>query len=254
MISIRASVLGGAAVLLVSLGSAQAADLFHGNGSIKDGGYSAGVAPPPSWYLRIDGSYAVHDNPVLVEGGRFDLTQRGFDSTWSFGGGLGYYFSSAVRGDLTYDHRFATNMRGTRDVSAVGGGQREFSVKSHLLLANLYYDFNRDGRFNPYLGVGLGGVHHKTSPYTVATTCGCTETIASGSSWDVAGALTAGLQMKLTRRASLDFGYRFLYMGRVKTGSVESDAGGPVGTIARDIVSEDLRAHEFRFGLRYNIR
>jgi hypothetical protein len=43
-------------------------------------------------------------------------------------------------------------------------------------------------------------------------------------------------------------------MGQVETGGVNAPAGNPVGNIASDISVEDMHAHEFRFGLRYDLR
>jgi opacity protein-like surface antigen len=254
MTSIRGSVLVSAALLLCSIVSVQAGDVFHGRDGGMKGGYYPAVATNPSWYLRLDGTYAAHDDPVMVEEGRFDLIQREYDTTWSFGGGFGHYFTKNIRADLTYDYRFDSDISGTRDRSAVGGGVREFGISSQVLLANIYYDFNRGGRFNPYLGIGLGGVYHKTDSNTMPANCTCTATIGEGDGWHVAGAFMAGVAMKLHHKINLDLGYRFLYMGQVETGGVNAPAGNPVGNIASDISVEDMHAHEFRFGLRYDLR
>ncbi len=253
MTTIRGSALVGAAMLLFSIVSAQAGGMYQGAKG-GHGGYHPAVMTNPTWYLRLDGAYASHDDPIVVEEGRFDLIRREYDSTWSFGGGFGRYFTRSVRGDLTYDYRFESDISGTVNNGGSGDGFRAFGLNSHVLLANVYYDFNRGGRINPYLGVGLGGVYHETEANTLPANCTCTATIGEGSGWHVAGAFMAGVAVKLAHKFNLDLGYRFLYMGEVETGSVDAPPGNPVGTIASDISAEDLHAHEFRFGIRYDLR
>ena len=39
----------------------------------------------------------------------------------------------------------------------------KFDFSSTVVLANLYYDFNRGGRFIPYIGGGIGFAHNETA-------------------------------------------------------------------------------------------
>ncbi|MEM1306992.1 MAG: outer membrane beta-barrel protein [Pseudomonadota bacterium] len=254
------ALVAGVAVTSMAPTSAVAADLGF-KGSIKDdGAYVPSVASNPRWYVRLDGSYANHDNPVLVEQGIDTLTQSSIDNTWSFGGGFGIYFTDAVRGDFTYERRFEADVQGDLNhANATLPGTRKFGLKSDLFLANLYYDFDNRSRFTPYIGAGLGFVRHTTTDGTVET-CGCTTgTIDGKDSWHVAAALMAGAQVKLFRGLSLDTGYRFLYLGEAETGAVSitdrtTAPGVTTGTteISDDPIVEELHAHEFRIGLRYD--
>ena len=50
-----------AAVLAGSIGAANAADLY--GGGMKDYGNRPALSHPATWYLRLDGAYALHDAP-----------------------------------------------------------------------------------------------------------------------------------------------------------------------------------------------
>jgi opacity protein-like surface antigen len=256
MVFTRASLLISAALVLGSAGGALAADLGNyggggGGGSLKDGPMMY-QASGPSWYVRADGGYSVFDEPEMTEAGIYSLTDESIDSTWSFGGGVGRYFGHGLRGDLTWDHRFEADAQGNlADHAANLEGVRHFGVKSDVFLANMYYDLDWGNRFTPYVGLGLGFTKNKTTEGTVES-CDCkTASIASGSETHVAGAAMAGVQLKLRERLSLDMGYRFLYLGSVETGAIVSANSGT--TIAEDPTVEDIHAHEFRFGMRYDI-
>lgn len=266
----RGSILVGAALLMAGASGVSAADLY--GESIKDAGYVPQAAAGPSWYFRVDGGYASHDGPTLVENGIFDLTRTSYDDTWTVGGGIGTYFSRNVRGDITIDYRFESDIKGTLpDPLADLPGTRTFGLASTVVLANLYYDFDIGSRIKPYVGVGLGFVHHSTKSGIVEDDCGCTGTIESDSNFHVAGALMAGFSARLfgrtevagstkdgpvyvenARNLYLDVGYRFLYLGETATGPVVADVNGT--PVSRDPEVEDLHAHEFRVGLRYDFR
>ena len=275
MSTIRGTLFLGAALVLGSVAGAAAADLNYGGG-MKDGGYAAPtMAPEPRLYFRVDGGYAYHDDPVMVEDGIYDLTQTSIDDTWTIGGGVGMYFSRNVRADITVDHRFEAEAQGNlADHLATLDGVRRFGMSSTVALANIYYDFDTRTRFTPYIGVGLGFVRHSLKQGTVEDPCGgCTGTIDSNSSMHVAGALMAGFSVNLLggreqyvgstkdggmisapsgRNLLLDVGYRFLYLGETETGAVRFT--GTPDVVSKDPTVESIHAHEFRVGLRYNVR
>jgi opacity protein-like surface antigen len=263
--TLRSSILAGAALLALGSTSTFAADLYGGKGgSIKDGGYSTEIAPSraSNWYLRGDFSFAQHDLGDMTEPPNYKLSETSIGRNWSYGGGLGYYFSKSVRGDLTFDVRQNANVRGSvNDGVATFEGERQFGLKSMVGLANLYYDFDMRSHFTPYIGVGLGFAHHKTKDGVVVggpASCLCTSTavtIDGASNTTAAGALMAGFSAKLHDRVSLDAGYRFLYLGHAHTGDIKGSYGAvPVATVSPDPVVNDITAHEFRVGLRFDIK
>lgn len=250
------ALIAGAALLVGSATIASAADLHRG--SIKDGYMPAPqyMAGPASWYVRLDTGYVTFADPALTESRRFDFHNTGIDSTWSLGAGVGYYFSRVVRGDITWDHRFEADVEGTAGSAAgiVPNGTRSFGITSDIILANVYYDFARGGRINPYIGAGLGVAYHKTTSGTINDPCGggCSGIVASGTEWSVAGALMTGVTFNIRDRMHLDAGYRYLYMGDAKTGLVTGTCPG--ACTPGEIDMKDLSSHEFRLGLRYDIR
>lgn len=259
MTMIRALVLG-AALVAGSVATASAADLYHQGGSLKDGYMPAPVSSPSSWYIRGDLGHATFIDPTIIEANRFNLDHTRIDNQWAIGGGVGYYFSKAVRGDLTWDHRFETDVNGHINAPLVDfPGGRKFGLKSDLFLANLYYDFDTRSRFTPYVGLGLGITHNQTTNGSAIDTCGCGFTdskIAGAGHWSVAGALMGGVSVALRERLHLDAGYRFLYLGNAHTGLI-TGTNPQVGATAPggdDPAVSDIYAHEFRVGLRYDIK
>ena len=181
------------------------------------------------------------------------------------------HFSNRIRADLTYDHRFESDVTATLAYGPLVG-DRSFGLKSDLFLANLYYDFDMGSRITPYIGGGIGFVRNKTSAGLV-TDCGCAiATIDAGSNTDFAAALMAGVSVNLWggqqqvmgggmkdgpmfvdsgRKLALDIGYRYLFLGDAETGPVNLISTG--STVSDDPIVESINAHEFRFGLRYDL-
>jgi opacity protein-like surface antigen len=253
------AVLLGAALVTGSVTGASAADLYGRGGSIKDGyGPIQMYSGPASWYIRADVGYARNDHPSVVEGSRYDLTGAAIDDQWSAGLGIGRYFGKNVRGDITWDYRFETDARGSN--VAVGlnfPGERSFGLRSNVVLANLYYDFDLRSRFTPYIGIGIGLAYNETTGGTVPDNCACgfTDVSISGDSrWSVAGALMTGFSLAMRERLHLDAGYRYLYLGEAKTGAISGTTAAPALASDGDLQVRDIFAHEFRVGLRYDIR
>lgn len=264
MLNARKALFLGAALVLGSALSASAADL----GGLKDEPVAAPAATGPSgWYIRADGGYAWYDNPgITVEG--FTAHDTDMGGAWSVGGGIGYYFGRGFRGDITVDHLFDATTETT--LCNCGGeiGTAKFDVSSTVVLANLYYDFNRGGRFMPYIGGGVGFAHNETSGGTINTVCGCDGTVDGGSSNSFAAAGMAGFSWRLRggeprymgglkdepvavssgNALYLDVGYRFLYLGDVNTGELAWD-----GNSVNEAKVKDVTAHQIRIGLRYDL-
>jgi opacity protein-like surface antigen len=273
--------LAALALAVATAGTADAADLFNGaaGGSMKDTTIAPMQTAGTGWYFRLDGGYALFDRPSIVDGGTTDLTSTEINNTWSLGGGVGYHFSRNVRADVTYDHHFAGDVQGVQfytipTTTTPSNLTAHASLTSDVVLANLYYDFDTGSRFTPYIGAGLGFAHHQVGGGGIDNDCSCafTGSIGAGGSDHVAGALMAGasyqvwggpafaygstkdVYMPSSRNLSLDLGYRFLYLGQTQTGAVAlADASGNSYAIASKATVDDLHAHEFRVGLRYDL-
>lgn len=265
-----ATLTAAAALLAGSVLGAQAADLYgRGGGSIKDGYVPMHTPSPSAWYIRGDIGWAQHDDPKMIEVGRWDLFGTKIEETWTIGGGVGYKFSRNVRGDLTYDHRFEADAQGRIGNDGLfgggmpfPGGVRKFGLRSDVILANVYYDADFGGRFTPYIGIGIGTTHNTTTRGTVVDACDCsgTATIAGKSNWSVAGALMSGFSMNLGHgphgpgRWNLDAGYRLLYLGDAHTGVITGATRAGAPQSSGDPHVQDIWAHELRVGLRMDIR
>ena len=269
MNSTRKVLLLSAALVLGGALGASAADLGYG-GSLKDAPVMAPMpAPSAGWYARIDGGYSWNRvGDVAVTG--FNVSNEWSDNSWSIGGGIGRYFGRGFRGDLTIDHLFDADTVATLDC-ACGAyyGDAKTNFDSTVFLANLYYDFNRGGRFVPYVGAGIGFAHTKVDDGVVTNGCGCVATFEgasetnfaaaamAGFSWKIRGGeptymggLKDGTQVAITdgRALYLDVGYRYLWLGDVKTGDlVFTGLTAPV-----DPELKNLSAHQIRVGLRYD--
>ena len=261
----KSSLLAAAALSLMGTVSANAADL--NGGSIKDGpaAYSQpAIASAARMYLRGDFSWANQDLGSIYEPPAYTLSSPTIARTHGFGAGAGIYYTPNVRMDFTYDWRSNADVTGdVVDGAATVQGKRRFGVKSDVALFNLYYDFDAHARFKPYLGVGLGFARNRTSNgvIDIAPTCAlpatCEATFEGKTEWSAAGALMAGFSAKLHDRMHLDAGYRFMYMGDAHTGDVVITrtpvvVGAP--TSAPDPKIFDLTAHEFRVGVRWDIK
>jgi opacity protein-like surface antigen len=249
------SILAGAALVLASTATVSA-DGYRG---MKD--MPVAYSQPASWYLRGDYSYSwMNVGDVAMPS--FGFTEHSTDNTWALGGGVGYYFGRGIRGDVTYEWRGGIDIHATTPTATT-----DLSVKSSVLLANLYYDFRAGERLTPYVGVGLGVARHDTSGGSVVSTCGTPCVYGEDKSWTAAGALMAGLSFRIDRghhapvsikddrgavqpgRLHFDVGYRFLYLGDAHAGSIVNVAPTTPGPRL-----DDLTAHEIRVGLRWDIR
>lgn len=256
----------GAAFVLGGALSASAADL---GGDLSDAPAMAPMpAPSAGWYLRADGGYNWFTTPgVETEG--YSAHDTSLDGGWSVGGGIGRYFGNGFRGDITVDYLFDSNVNSTFCDCFGGASHAQFDFSSTVVLANLYYDFNRGSRFVPYIGAGVGFAHNEMSNGSLTGDCGCTSRIGSDSSNSFAAAGMAGISWRIRGGETtyvggmkdepvaystghaiyLDFGYRFLYLGDVKTGDISIDGSD----LAAGPKLKDVTTHQFRVGLRYDL-
>ena len=70
---------------------------------------------------------------------------------WPIGAlGAGYALGNGLRLEGELSHR--------DNPASIGGVSANFDVRTLSLMANVFYDFNRGGRFEPYIGVGIGAI------------------------------------------------------------------------------------------------
>ncbi|MFA5955770.1 outer membrane protein [Hyphomicrobium sp.] len=250
-----------AALVLSGVVGASAADLGE-----PDLNAAPTMAPMPAytrkWYIRADGGYSWYPTPSISLGD-FDNHSTKSNGAWTVGGGIGQYYAWGFRGDITVDHMFDATSETNFDF-----GSSRLDFNSMVVLANLYYEFNRGDRFVPYIGAGLGYAHNETNSGTVVDGTGTssfggksTDNFAvaamAGVSWRLWGGRTMyvsgsskddePVQVNTGNAVYLDFGYRFLYLGDAKTASFDAD-----GTPGTEKLKE-ITAHQFRVGVRYDL-
>jgi opacity protein-like surface antigen len=121
------------------------------------------------------------------------------------------------------------------------------SIKSHTLLVNVYKDLGNYRGIVPYIGAGVGVAYNKMSEVYFTGNPLLTNRIEGESKLSLAWNVMAGIGWQVSDRAILDFGYRFMDYGKAQSGRVDS-----AGFVNPRVFVDDIRAHEFKVGLRYH--
>ncbi len=188
-----------------------------------------------TFYLRGDFGWALYETPNIGDANASYLNNDMGDA-FSLGAGFGYNFRDNFRGDITFDYLNDT------DVSATNGGAtHRTDLSSVAILANVYYDLRGREGLNPYIGAGIGMSYNETDAHTINGSAG---TNGHGQA-EFAAALMAGFSYRMSEQWMLDAGYRYLFLGDAKTES---------GGAASELHIDDIRAHELRFGVRYEFQ
>jgi len=283
--------------VLLAASPAIADGWYRGGGGIKDSVAVPVPVPIPDyaarWYLRADMAlgfassdasesgivygqnlYPPQDtsSPFRTPGHWSDDDSK---SVFSYGAGVGYYWSPQFRTDLTFEGRTERDLkiRGTYDYpqefydistssweptgAQIFGETRDSTkLSSGLVLFNAYYDFVRAGPLTPYIGAGVGFAVNKmernfaNQEYVCDVGCGGPwSSLVRDSSYDVtfAAALSAGFSYSITPVTMLDVGYRYLYIGA-------SDMDLYVNGVKSNLSTGDTHEHQIRAGLRWNIQ
>ncbi len=254
MVSRWKSALLGALLALVPAG-AMAADYYY-----------PPIEYPPvpveiasNWYLRGDIGWKKYTAPSAIFNapafgytvpGTGDLLNETLGGTGIIGFGFGYRFSPGFRADLTLDYEWAAPFRGELECVTCGTPPTLYSIETAnitalTLLANAYWDIGKFGNVTPYFGAGLGVAKLTTSSVAFTNPDLTTGTWTGASTWNFAWALMAGVSYDLSPTTALDFNYRYAHLGNAQSGPT-SLGGAP-------IQYNNINAHEFRVGVRYNI-
>ncbi|THD47441.1 MAG: porin family protein [Bradyrhizobium sp.] len=269
MRSVKILIAAGAASLLSS--AAFAADMAIAPPPMP---YAAPVADFGGWYLRGDIGFSNQSvknirntNPALYANLLSLDEKTGFDTGGVFGLGAGYQFNNWLRVDVTGQYRGNTNFHGLDLTSFPNGGATGFgsdvynaSKSEWVFLANAYVDLGTWWCVTPYIGAGVGTARVSIANFTdsgVATLfpagSGVGPSLVSaqtGSQWNFAWALHAGLAYKVNPNMTVELGYSYLNLGDGTTGvdaTFDRSAGGHVFTF-KNITSQDLM-----LGVRWNL-
>lgn len=173
-----------------------------------------------------------------------------------YGAAVGKKLTHNLRADINFHHKEPT----------LKFNGNTFKLRQSIILASLYYDFNTNSRFTPYVTAGIGWMFGKingtiftpertikaepteaiiatlesvpdvaptkTIPASTTTTTFC----SNGFAWNIG----AGSQVKLSKHVSLDLGYRFMNISNLKNANVPGAYSNP-------------NAHEVALGLVWNM-
>jgi opacity protein-like surface antigen len=190
-----------------------------------------------AFYLRGDFGWALYENPDIGETG-INFTNPSLDNSVTVGAGFGVNFRDKIRGDITVDFIFEEDVKATNPTT---GNIHSTTLSSVAVLTNLYYDFRGRDRFTPYVGGGIGLAYNETN--NLITNAGTSA--RGGNSTEFAAALMAGFSYRLDDSWMLDAGYRFLFLGDTKTSSSVN---------ANSMHIDDIKVHELRIGVRYELQ
>ena len=236
---------------------AAAGGIFDRRGSIKDSRPFYGHRTKAKCYFQVgagysmgfDGDATYSDN---ANGNTFDVTNLDADDTWLGEVAVGCKGHTTGRGfryDMAYTYRAPRDYSGNVDflnLDQTGGPftgtNMNTEIRSQTLMFNVYYDLGNWRNLTPYVMGGIGASYNTIDTIHLPGAVGLSDITHRRSDWSFAWTLGAGLQYKMSERAALDFGYRYVNFGSVK--SIDTGCCVP-------FKFKDLDAMEFRVGLRY---
>jgi opacity protein-like surface antigen len=267
MRSVKFFVIAGAASLLSSIASA--ADMAIAPPPMP---YAPPVADFGGWYLRGDVGFSNQSvdnvrntNAALYSGLNSFQETTGFDTGGIYQLGAGYQFNHWFRVDVTGEYRGSANFHGLDLISFPNGGTTGFgsdvysaSKSEWLFLVNAYADLGTWWCITPYIGAGIGTSRVQISNFLdqgVGSLFGggvgpSLVSAQTGSQWNFAWALHAGLSYQVTQNMAVDLGYSYVNLGNGTTGvdsAFDGSAGGHVFQF-HNITSQDVK-----LGVRWNL-
>ncbi len=202
------------------------------------------------WYLRGDLGYAMYGDGKghwvnHATSTRVNFYDEKIYDGWLYGVGLGYYFNQHLRADITLDYRNDIKFKAKAPcVGACTPTTERNKFSAWTLMLNGYYDFGTWSAITPYVGAGAGVAYIKTGTHDASSGFD----FVGGNETNFAWNLMAGAAVDVADNVKIDANYRYLNMGNTKT------KGRTTGGVATNPVKyEDLYAHEFRVGLRYDL-
>ncbi|MDO9426128.1 MAG: outer membrane beta-barrel protein [Methylobacterium sp.] len=235
--------------------------------------WGADLLPPPpapvpveigsGWYLRADFTESFFLRPTDAtlpdpnDPGMPPLVRRTLSHEPGYGGGVGYRVNNWLRVDATIDQRGASDYSAysSRTNFATGYNVEAGRVGVLTGLVNVYADLGTWWGLTPYIGGGVGFAQKEFRRGYTQTTClidACDGSAGTGarpgvarpnrSVTSLAWSLTGGVSYALGAGFSLDASYRYIDLGRAKSGLDTYGFGSRL---------KDLAANEVRVGLRY---
>jgi len=222
----------------------------------------AAYADNQGFYLKaqLGESFSTNETFKVSDTGywadRYNDFSNDIGNAFILGAAIGYRFNPLLRADLSYDYRFHFKY----DKSFPNADRkRTFNIDNYSVMANLYLDAKgvfpncNFWRFAPYIGAGVGLAHNTTKDYKVtliSNPSAAPNRIGSYSKDSFAWQLIVGSAIDLTQKFQLDFGYRYVNLGKIWV-DTESTTQPYLNPLAR-LSADNATANELYLGLRYN--
>lgn len=175
-------------------------------------------------FNKVSMKEAFADEPEV---GHMKYNKELFGTHVAYGVRAGY-----VRGEVELNNSRDIKRNYVTDSNFFGGewGYDHFRLYKHSVMANVYFDYLTCTPWTPYVGAGLGVSHLKADFGEVAKS-------VNNLAWQV----MAGLAYDITSNWTLDAGYRYADLGRIRKNWGD-----------QNITKIDVRDHEIMLGARYN--
>ena len=213
--------------------------------------------------------YPYEDNGAPTANGKpagFNTQDFSASSQVIVGLGVGYQFNHFFRADVTGEFRFGSQYRalegynfqyfpGAVDSGYSGADRYTGNISNGLILVNGYVDLGTWYHLTPYVGAGVGAAINRMSGVTDHNEIGFGQPAgasAANTKTNFAYAFMAGVAYDIAPNLKLDFGYRYVDMGRLQSGQINCYGGTSVcGDNSREVQTYHLTAQDVRIGLRY---
>jgi opacity protein-like surface antigen len=227
--------------------------------SIKDGPVM--MSSPGHCYIRGDVGYSWSRDPdvkwTVTDPVTFlfvtdAVTGVSMGNSWLIEGGFGCGSGTrGLRGEVMLGYHWNRRIDGTPGpwnpaTVPPTADPLHTSVRTTTLMFNGYYDLGSYRGFVPYVGAGVGLAYNQTGGTSFTANPALTNVIEGADRWSLAWSLMAGMGYQVSDRMTLDFGYRYLDMGKAESGTIDN-----LGITNPRVRIDDLAAHEFKIGLRY---
>jgi opacity protein-like surface antigen len=169
------------------------------------------LASAENFYAAIRGGPSLTPDNDLGPVGSTDRQEYKLGFAWS--GAVGYSFPFGLRTEGEFGFLYTP-------VKKDGGVDIDGSVKSYLLMANVYYDLKMPflGPFKPYVGVGLGGARVNDDHEIFVNRLGVKTDLDN---WRTAFAYQAraGIGYDVNKWLDLSAGYRYVHINSTQQSS-----------------------------------
>lgn len=173
----------------------------------------------------------VFNNQEFTESTTSNAGEFQVDNSLSLAGALGMRLSRHIRleGELSYRNAEFS----AADLTGIGTFSSGGELKSTILFANAFYDFNTSWPIEPYVGAGIGYGWHKGEINDGTGQLVNLSSDDSGFMWNAA----AGVKYRPRVDLAFTAGYRYLDSFNLEFGSYEID----------------YASHEFRLGMEWDL-